>query len=231
MRYFKCDTVKEEDRELFIEEPKLTEEEQKSDRVGRLLNILGTALWCIVFVSLFLGSVFAILKISAPQNPFLFALYVLLSIVLLFLALLLSGALASVVASPLFGAAQKKLVVKPRIAYDKSILTLREYYGWNAPCLVTKCYEASDKKFKNRDICLFFADGELRLTADLKHGFSLREKDLGCYAFHMDEITLSHVQNEQHIMTELRTADVLFLLGRRAKGFIEANTVSTREDG
>ena len=35
--------------------------------------------------------------------------------------------------------------------------------------------------------CLFFADGELRLTADLKHGFSLREKDLGCYALGVEE--------------------------------------------
>lgn len=107
---------------------------------------------------------------------------------------------------------------------------MREYYGWKEACIVTKCYDSSDKKFKNRDICIFVVDDELRLTADLKHGFSIRENDLGCYAFKIDEISIAQIQCDNFLITELKSEDTVFHLGYRAKSFIEKRFISKKSD-
>ena len=86
---------------------------------------------------------------------------------------------------------------------------------------MTKCFDASDKTFKNHDVCIFVADGELRITADLVRGFLYGERDLGCYAFGKDEILLSKQRSGDRLIAELRAGDTCFLLGYRAKSFIE----------
>lgn len=101
--------------------------------------------------------------------------------------------------------------------------SLREFYGWKEPCVVTKCYESSDKAFKNHDVCIYVTENELRIAANLKYGFSNREKDLGCYAFAPDEISLTQIQEESFLAAELKAGDIVFRLGRRAKGYIEKN--------
>ena len=109
----------------------------------------------------------------------------------------------------------------PTYYYGESVAPFREYYGWTEPCVVTKCYDSSDKVFAKRDVCIFIADGELRISADLKHGFSFREKDLGCYAFKPDEISVNLINENNILITELKSNEVSFRLGRRAKSFIE----------
>ena len=104
---------------------------------------------------------------------------------------------------------------------------LREYYELQEPCIVTKCYESSDKRFKNHDVCIFVVDDELRITTNLKHGFFHGENDLGCYAFKSDEISLFEQQGEKFLMTELKSGNTVFLLGYRAKAFIEKDFIST----
>ncbi len=230
MRYFKCDNLKPEDREMIIEDVSLTEVEKKRNRQGKLLNFAAIASVSIVFLVVFFGSEFMIAQIPPPQNAFLFVLAIIGRIILTIGVFIVSILLGSLVSSPIFKLAQKKLVFKKIIAFDKSLIFLREYYAWQEPCIVTKCYDSSDKKFKNRDICIFLVDDELRITADLKHGFSIRENDLGCYAFKADDFSLEQIQGEQFLITEFKSRDTVFHLGRRAKGFIEKIFVS-KENG
>ena len=230
MRYFQCDTLKQEDRKMVYQDVELTDEEKKSDRQGRFLNFLGTLLFFVVFVAVFVGSLFLIVQIPTPKNPFLFVLVVIAMIMLGFGALLVSVLIGSFVSSPIYKKAQKKLAIQKRNCVDESIIFLREYYGWTEPCIVTKCYDSSDEKFKNRDVCIFLVDDELRITADLRHGFSIRENDLGCYSFKIDEFSLEQIQGEKFLITKFMSEDLVFDLGRRAKGFIEKSIISPPND-
>ena len=226
MRYFNADNLKPEDREIIYQDVVLTEQEKKRDRQGKILSFAAMVLMLSVFLLVFIGLLSMILEIPMPSNPVLSILVDIGRFILGFAALFVSLIAGCVISSPLSSKAQKKLVVHKRIYFDKALLTLREYYGWAEPCLVTKCYDASDKVFKNRDICLFLVDDELRLAADLKHGFSIREKDLGCYAFRVDEISLAQIQGDQFLITELKAGSMFFHLGRRANAFIEKKFIS-----
>ena len=113
---------------------------------------------------------------------------------------------------------------------SKACEHLREYYGLQEPCIVTKCYDASDKKFKNHDVCIFVVGDELRITTNLKNGFFREEKDLGCHAFLRDEVTVTKIEGEKFLMAELRAGETTFLLGYRAKGFIEKNFLTVEND-
>ena len=230
MRYFQCDTLKQEDRKMVYQDVELTDEEKKSDRQGKFLNFLGTLLFFVVFVAVFIGSLFLIVRIPTSNNPFLFILVVVAMFILGIDALLVSVLIGSFISSPIYKMAQEKLVIQKRNCFDKSIIFLREYYGWTEPCIVTKCYDSSDEKFKNRDVCIFLVDDELRITADLRHGFSIRENDLGCYSFKIDEFSLEQIQGEKFLITKVMSEDLVFDLGRRAKGFIEKRYISPKND-
>lgn len=92
--------------------------------------------------------------------------------------------------------------------------------------MITKCFDSTDRKFKNHDVCIFIVGDELRLTADLVRGFLHGERDLGCYAFKRHEITLSKLQEGNHLIAELKAENTAFLLGYRAKGFIDKNFIN-----
>ena len=230
MRYFQCDTLKQEDRKMVYQDVELTDEEKKIDRQGKFLNSLGTLLFFVVFVAVFIGSLFLIVRIPTSNNPFLLILVVVAMFILGIGALLVSVLIGSFISSPIYKMAQEKLVIQKRNCFDKSIIFLREYYGWTEPCIVTKCYDSSDEKFKNRDVCIFLVDDELRITADIRHGFSIRENDLGCYSFKIDEFSLEQIQGENFLITKFKSEDLVFHLGRRAKGFIEKRFISTKND-
>ena len=107
----------------------------------------------------------------------------------------------------------------------KASAHLRDYYGFNEPYIITKCFDSTDKKFIGCDVCIFVCNNELRITKDIVHGFLYGEKDLGCYAFKADEITLSKQIDEACLRCELSTKDLTFLLGYRAKKYIEENFI------
>ena len=213
---------------MVYQDVELTDEEKKSDRQGKFLNFLGTLLFFVVFVAVFIGSLFLIVRIPTSNNPFLFILVVVAMFILGIGALLVSVLIGSFISSPIYKMAQEKLVIQKSNSFDKSIIFLREYYGWTEPCIVTKCYDSSDEKFKNRDVCIFLVDDELRITADLKHGFSTKENDLGCYSFKIDEFSLEQIQGEKFLITKFMSEDLVFDLGRRAKGFIEKRFISPK---
>ena len=230
MQYIQCDTLKQEDRQMVYQEIELTDEEKISDRQGKLLNFLGSFLFLVVFATIFIGSLALIIQIPFPKNPFLFVCVIISMLILGSVALLLSISIGLFISSPLHKKAQEKLCIQKRIRFDNSIILLREYYGWTEPCIVTKCYYSSDKKFSNRDVCIFFVDEELRITANLRHGFSIKENDPGCYSFTLDEFSIKQIQGEKFLITKLESNNLVFHLGRRAKGFIENSFIYTKNE-
>lgn len=223
MRYFKCDTSKTQEHKIHIEEIPLTEEEKKSNTQGQVLQFLASALFIVIALLVFFAGIFLIIEPPASENLFIFLFEVSRMIILGLAFLIAALVVGAIVSGPISEKAQKKIITRKNLVIDETIIYLKEYYGYNEPCIVTKCYESSDKAFKNRDVCIFFTDNELRITADLKHGFSKRERDLGCYAFKPDELSAAYIQGE-FLITELKTENVYFRLGRRAKKFIE-NTI------
>jgi hypothetical protein len=115
-----------------------------------------------------------------------------------------------------------------KIVFSKACSHLRDYYELKEPYIITKCFDSSNKVFKDHDVCIFVIDDELRITTDLIRGFLYPEKDLGCYSFKKNEIVLTKISNGNHLILELKASDgvsdeVVFLLGYRAKGFIKKN--------
>jgi len=147
---------------------------------------------------------------------------------------LFSILIAAILSSPLFEKSSKFYKQLDgswrQDVFSQACEHLREYYGLQEPCIVTKCYDASDKKFKNQDVCIFVADDELRITTNLKNGFFREEKDLGCHAFLRDEVTVTKIEGEKFLMAELRAGETTFLLNGCAKGFIEKNFLSSEKD-
>ena len=119
---------------------------------------------------------------------------------------------------------------KKKEILSKACGHLRDYYGLQEPYIITKCFDAADKKFQKHDVCLFIVGDELRITVDLIHGFLHGERDLGCYAFVKHEITLSKQPCGQQLMLEMKAGENTFLLGYRAKGFIEKNFIGKETD-
>ena len=179
----------------------------------------------ILIYACFWIATFCLLKmIPKPED---IALRVLVSVGLILLGvlmLILSKVVAYILTVPLFIKVGKYSLpeIKKEIL-SKATAHLRDYYDLNEPYIITKCFDASDKKWINHDVCIFVDFNELRITTDLIHGFLHGERDLGCYAFKRSEITLTKCAQDNRLRVELRAGNNFFVLGYRAKGFIEKN--------
>ena len=230
MRYFKYKglqtTEKEAQKALFAE---LTKEEKRMIRKEKLLDTLGS----IVFFTVFFGGcaccVLGLKQIPFPELLFEVIMRHIANFILGSAGFVLCLIIAIFVSMPIGSKHTDQKMIRQKYL-SKACEHLREFYGLQEPCIVTKCYDASDKKFKNHDVCIFVADDELRITTNLKNGFVHRDKDLGCYAFLRDEISLTKIEGEKFLMAELAAGETTFLLGYRAKGFIEKNFLASKND-
>ena len=146
-----------------------------------------------------------------------------------FIILIAGGLLTAGLTKPLWKKADSfHLPTMKKEFFMKACSHLRTYYGLTEPYIVTKCFDASDHKFKNHDVCIFVVGDELRITADLVHGFLHGDRDVGCYAFKKHEIMLSKQQHDQHLWALLKADNTFFMLGYRAKAFIEKNFISDK---
>lgn len=224
MRYFKYDGPMADVSDLKQHYAGLSAKEQARRRRFLWLHRLGTVVFGLVFLAAFAGFVLLIRKIEPVSDSVLDAiLYPILSIGLGFFALILSAVLGAVAAAPLWGrneAIEKDL---RQVLLRRATWELRQFYGLQEPFLVTKCYLASDRRFDRHDVCLFLSDGKLRLTANLHYGFFDPRRDLGCYEFDPGEISLHPGRHKDRQAVELRAGESTFLLGLRAKTFIESN--------
>ncbi len=224
MRYFKYKgpqtaeniALREEYKAFIKNEKKLMRKCERATGIGCGLSVIVSG-GCGGFI------IYALTCIPKPDGSvFLTIVHILGIIILSFVAMVISIVIGVLTAAPIWNWAGKKINSRERLLL-KACEHLREYYGLQEPCIVTKCYDASDKKFKNHDVCIFVANDELRITTNLKNGFFREEKDLGCHAFARDEISLTKIEGEKFLMAELKAGETVFLLGYRAKGFIEKN--------
>ena len=130
------------------------------------------------------------------------------------LILIAGGLLTAGLTKPLWKKADSfHLPTMKKEFFRKACSHLRTYYGFSEPYIVTKCFDASDHKFKNHDVCIFVVGDELRITADLVHGFLQGDRDVGCYAFKKHEIMLSKQQHGQQLLALLKADNTFFMLG------------------
>ena len=232
MRYFKYrNTSKTLNIALKEQYKNLTQDQQRTARRMKAwsnftLTVIFTLLigFCIVISYL-------LKQIPRPDGGFVEFLVefgiVLLGILLFCLACILIVFLTK----PLINKVESyPLPTATKAILSKSCKHLREYYQLEEPYIITKCFASSNENFNNHDICLFIVGDELRLTTDLVRGFLHGERDLGCYALKAAEITLIKHQHEAQLRVELKANEVAFLLGYRAKSFIEKNFLTRKID-
>ncbi len=222
MRYFKYERSDTSEKTASAaKNDELAKRERRFARREKMLNVIGFIIFLAVNIILLPCCIIAINHIPAPKHLFVAILFKIGSITLgivAFAVCLILGLLLFALVSGIGGVAHEAVLREMRLTACEH---LREYYGLCDPCIVTKCYESSDKHFNGKDVCIFAVGDELRITVNLKNGFFREENDLGCYAFRADEISVSDLQGERFMMTELKSEDTVFLLGYRALRFIE----------
>ena len=232
MRYFKYKNTNKNYHNAFKAQYKLlTKDEKKTVRKERRWHRFSMIVTLVLFLICMSAGICLIKWIPQPAGWFWRFLVFLVKVITVIILLAVSWIIISGLTFPLW----KKVRSFQLPAMKKEILAnacchLRAYYKLQQPYIITKCYSASDKAFNNHDVCLFIADGELRITTDLIRGFLHGWKDLGCYAFTAHEISLSKRQEKNLLIAELKSDDTVFLLGYRAKSFIEKNFLEKRRD-
>lgn len=230
MRYFRHRHTNQLHNNALKEHYKsLTKDEKKAFCQERFWRRFATILGTICYVSSVAVGIYLLKLIPMPNNTLLQILVVLGKVIAGIILLIACGFLTYGVCLPLIKKVESyNIPAMKKIIFSKACSHLRDYYGLQEPYIITKCFDSSNEAFKNHDICIFIVNNELRITVDLVRGFLYSDKDLGCYAFNQDEITLTKKQNGKQLLVELKVDDevsdnITFLLGYRAKGFIEKN--------
>lgn len=218
MRYFKYNDTEKITNNAYKEQYKaLTEDEKRIIRKEKAWRRFANVVSFVLFLAFWLAGIFFTASYGWPTG--LRFLEVIFDLIWLILSALLAFALTT----PLWGKVESLHLLKiKKEVQSKMNAHLKEYYEFNEPYVITKCFGSSNEKFKDRDVCLYVVGEELYLTVDLTHW----ARDLGCYAFSKDEITLSKIAEENHFVLKLAADDIEFLLGYRAKSFIEKNFTS-----
>lgn len=222
MRYFKCPPPDKAENENFKKQhAELLIKEKACKKKEKILHRIYWILFFVIFCSVTVAGTWLVWQIPEPKFlPLWIGLRSVQSL-LIFVFIVLGGIFAACVLTPLdrkIDNKQKKLK-KAILSYASEYL--RIYYGLTDAFVITKCYDATDRKFKNHDVCLFVKDNELRLCTNLVNGLLNSDKDLGCYAFTKEEITLTERVTDKYTATVLTCGKTEFVLGKRAGQFIE----------
>ena len=223
MRYFRYKNTDKNINNALKEQYKtLTKGEKRTFRREKRGRKFSTAVTFAVFFSCIVFGSLLLKSIPLPNNEPLQALVIVGEVIVDIILLIVSGILTVVLTTPLWKKVESfHLPSMKKEIFSKACGHLRDYYQLQEPYIITKCFDATDEKFRNHDVCIFVVGDEIRITADLVRGFLHGERDLGCYVFGRDEITISKQQDGNHLVAELRADDTVFLLGYRAKGFID----------
>lgn len=231
LRYFKYKNINVNYNNALKEQYKiLTGDKKRTFRKEERWRKLGTIVTYLVVISCAAIGVFLLKLIPLPSAWFLKVFVIVFEVAFCVAWLIACGKLTIRITKPFWKKAESfHIPTMQREIFSKACKHLRDYYELHDPYIITKCFDATDKTFRNHDVCIFVVCGELRITADLVRGFLHGQRDLGCYAFRREEITLSKQKSGNHLIVELRANNTLFLLGYRAKGFIEKNFLEWAE--
>lgn len=230
MRYYKYKNTDKNINNALKEQYKtLTEDEKRTFRKEKRWRKFSTIVSLIIYISCIVAGIFLLKSIPLPSAWFLEILVIVGEVIIGFILLIASGVLTVALTMPLWKKVESFHIpsIKKDI-FSKACKHLRDYYQLQEPYLITKCFDSTDKKFENHDVCIFVVGDELRITTDLVRGFLHGERDLGCYAFKKEEITLSKQNVGNHLIAELKANNIVFLLGYRAKGFIDKSFLQNR---
>ena len=232
MRYFKYkNTNKNMNNALKERYLSLTKDEKSTVRKEKVLRRFSSIVAFIIFFSCMFVSFWFIVKIPAQINLWAETLVVIGKTLLFFALLIVCGILAYVITIPLWKKVGSfNLPMMKKEIFSKACGHLRDYYELKEPYIITKCYDSSDKRFMNHDVCIFIVNDELRITTDLVRGFLYGYRDLGCYVLERNEIELSKKSDDNLLIAELKAGETFFLLGYRAKRFIENSFLSRKND-
>ena len=227
MRYFKYANTDKNLNNAFKEQYKaLTEDEKRTFRKKKTWERTAVGCFLAIFILFITAGTYFIKLIPQPKWWLSKLLAGIVGFFIFVTFLIVSGLMAYGLTSPLWKkAASFDIPAMKKVIFSKACEHLRRYYKLQEPYVVTKCFTATDKRFQNHDVCIFVVGDELRMTADLTRGFLYGERDLGCYAFKKEEIVLSKQREGEHLRIELEAGKTSFLLGYRAKGFIEKNFI------
>lgn len=223
MQYFRYKNTDKNINNALKEQYKtMTEDEKRTFRKEKQWRKFSTIVSLIIYFSCIITGIFLLKSIPLPSAWFLEALVIVGEVIIGIILLIAGGVITVRLTMPLWKKVESFRVpsMKKEI-FSKACGHLRGYYKLQEPYIITKCFDATDKKFQNHDVCIFVVGDELRITTDLVRGFLHGERDLGCYIFKRDEVTLSKQQSENRLIAELKADNTVFLLGYRAKGFIE----------
>lgn len=191
-------------------------------RIGKWLHRLGTAVFLTVLGVLLAVCTVAIFTVLPwPEGLFFQLMTVLARGVLSLVALVVSVTVAALAAAPLWGRHRTSEKQVRQAVQQAACRQLREFYGFQEPCLVTKCYSSSDRRFDRHDVCLFLHRGKLRITANLHYGFFHPDRDLGCYVLEPEELLLNKTSHKDRSAVELRCGEAWFCLGAKAAPFLQ----------
>ena len=223
LRYYRYKNTDKNINNALKEQYKtLTEDEKRTFRREKRWRKFSTIVSLVIYISLVVTGIFLLKSIPLPSAWFLEILVIVGEVIIGFILLIASGVLTVALTMPLWKKVESFHIpsIKKDI-FSKACKHLRDYYQLQEPYLITKCFASTDKKFENHDVCIFVVGDELRITTNLVRGFLHGERDLGCYAFKKEEITLSKQNVGNHLIAELKANNIVFLLGYRAKGFID----------
>ena len=225
MRYFKYkDTNKIINIALKEQYKTATKDERCTLLKEKIWRKFSTIVFFTIYISCIVAGIYLFNSIPYPSGLLFELLVIIGNVIVTFILLIVGFILAAILTTPLWNKVESfHIPSMKRKIISKACEHLRDYYELQEPYIITKCFDATNKIFKNHDVCIFVVGDELRLTTDIVHGFLYEERDLGCYAFKRDEITLSKQQNGNHLIAELKSDNAIFLLGYRAKRFIEEN--------
>ena len=223
MRYFRYkNTDKNVNNALKEQYKTLTEDEKRTFRKKKRWQKFSTIVTLTIFICCIIAEIFLLKSIPVPDDNFWEVLVIVGKVIVGLVLLIVSGSLTVILTTPLWKKVETfDIPLMKKEIFSKACKHLRDYYQLQEPYIITKCFEATDKNFQNHDVCIFIVGDELRITTDLIQGFLYGERDLGCYAFKTEEITLLKRNNGKHLVAELRADNTVFLLGYRAKGFID----------
>ncbi|MBQ3566470.1 MAG: hypothetical protein IJA12_04745 [Oscillospiraceae bacterium] len=192
---------------------------------------ISTVISIIIYIIVITVGFGSLKSIPQPCGIIWNCIFIIGKVVVGFIVLIVGGVLTVGLTTPLWKKVESfNLPAIKKEIFSKSCVHLRNYYGLQESYIITKCFDATDKKFQNHDVCIFVVGDELRITTDLIHGFLYGERDLGCYAFKKYEIVLSKRLCDKHLMIEMRAGKTIFLLGYKARSFIEKNFIGKETD-
>ena len=231
MHYFKYNHPKKTEKEIYKATlAALDKNERKLMKRNNFFNKLAISFLAAITITLLIIS-FCIAKSYAPKYENLLSFLILIPISqfgIFILGALITLIISALIAIPIYKSASRadkhlNQLCRERLheISAKACEHILEFYGLREPSIVTKCYDSTDVKFKNKDIVIFECGGEIRIIRSFFGSVNLSENDFGCYAFKNGEFSLSYTEYKGKRAALLDLGEVKFTLAARAKPFAE----------